>query len=522
MSDFEKEMEIIRYLVENVDYDQSQARETRGIPYGALVEGTAVCQGYSMAFWQMADACGLEVVYVSGRAGGDAHGWNKIKLDGKWYNVDVTWEDPIINGSTQNGYGFDQTWNRYINATDEVIEWDHTPEMIRDMVWTGYQPGTENYKKYAATATKYDSAVVEYYLLTGDVDTSMRGDKWRKYMMANPEINDTLDSYAKLFYYEYRMDDGSNYFKELEETKVASYLQETIKAEGIQTYYLTTLTAEKPAWLTEEWVVQQIGGDLGKWTVTSKPEKSIKEDYLIYKLIYGGEYSDLRDTEAMRKLFESACAADKSNVVSTAVEAEAYVKKGWDAETEMAKKPKTITVIYKGMEAPASEDVLKNWSDYIKTSKETQDTVTVDGESYVICRYELTYNTLQEYLEGIIGKNFKQFAKDGADDLEYLKGLVDSVIEEKDSIDFWAVYPAGSGENWSNKLNQYAQEVEEGTVGIMAFTCEEIYGKQLSYEGIEYDAYMYRIDYYPQETKSLKKSINRDVLATPSNAQYSQ
>lgn len=50
----------------------------------------------------------------------------------------------------------------------------------------------------------------------------------------------------------------------------------------------------------------------------------------------------------MRKLFESACAADKSNVVSTAVEAEAYVKKGWDAETEMAKKPKTITVIYKG------------------------------------------------------------------------------------------------------------------------------------------------------------------------------
>lgn len=145
------------------------------------------------------------------------------------------------------------------------------------MVWTGYQPGTENYKKYAATATKYDSAVVEYYLLTGDVDTSMRGDKWRKYMMANPEINDTLDSYAKLFYYEYRMDDGSNYFKELEETKVASYLQETIKAEGIQTYYLTTLTAEKPAWLTEEWVVQQIGGDLGKWTVTSKPEKALRK-----------------------------------------------------------------------------------------------------------------------------------------------------------------------------------------------------------------------------------------------------
>ena len=49
-----------------------------------------------MAFWQMADACGLEVVYVRGFAWGDEHAWNKIKLDGKWYNVDVTGEDPSV------------------------------------------------------------------------------------------------------------------------------------------------------------------------------------------------------------------------------------------------------------------------------------------------------------------------------------------------------------------------------------------------------------------------------------------
>ena len=47
--------------------------------------------------------------------------------------------------------------------------------------------------------------------------------------------------------------------------------------------------------------------------------------------------------------------------------------------------------------------------------------------------------------------------------------------------------------------------------------------RELSYEGVEYESIFYLVEYYgPAETKSLKKSINRDVLATPSNAQYSQ
>lgn len=54
----------------------------------------------------------------NGVGGWGGHAWNKIKLDGEWYHVDVTWEDPIMNGDPENGYGYGNLRNEYINITD--------------------------------------------------------------------------------------------------------------------------------------------------------------------------------------------------------------------------------------------------------------------------------------------------------------------------------------------------------------------------------------------------------------------
>ena len=117
MSDFEKEMQIIQYMVENIEYtyDNYVAGTIPDISYtaeGALVKGRAVCDGYSKAFMEMAKACGPEAKRITGGAGacyesdgllGNInHAWNKVKLDGQWYHVDVTWEDPV----SENSYGF--------------------------------------------------------------------------------------------------------------------------------------------------------------------------------------------------------------------------------------------------------------------------------------------------------------------------------------------------------------------------------------------------------------------------------
>ncbi|WP_062384514.1 transglutaminase domain-containing protein [Demequina iriomotensis] len=97
------------YLASSASYDKAAFEAiTRGEvdsalvarsqeAYGILVDGTAVCTGYAQAFLAMAHAVGLEAVEVTGSdsaglTGGD-HAWNKVRVDGRWMLVDVTWDD---------------------------------------------------------------------------------------------------------------------------------------------------------------------------------------------------------------------------------------------------------------------------------------------------------------------------------------------------------------------------------------------------------------------------------------------
>ncbi len=61
--------------------------------YGALVEGRALCGGYSRAFSHIMHELGIETFYVTGEADGGPHAWNVIKLGGEYYHIDLTWND---------------------------------------------------------------------------------------------------------------------------------------------------------------------------------------------------------------------------------------------------------------------------------------------------------------------------------------------------------------------------------------------------------------------------------------------
>ena len=66
--------------------------------FGSLMEGKSVCEGYAEAFKGLCDANGIPCVIVIGNAvkktSTEGHMWNAVKMDdGKWYAVDVTWDD---------------------------------------------------------------------------------------------------------------------------------------------------------------------------------------------------------------------------------------------------------------------------------------------------------------------------------------------------------------------------------------------------------------------------------------------
>ncbi|MCR4640818.1 MAG: chitobiase/beta-hexosaminidase C-terminal domain-containing protein [Lachnospiraceae bacterium] len=97
----EKVLYLHDYLVTHCDYQKSQPY-SKYDAYNALVEGEAVCQGYSEAFEYLLQRIGVEGQVVSSSA--INHAWNVLRLDGQWYYIDNTWDDPTNRGGTYCGH----------------------------------------------------------------------------------------------------------------------------------------------------------------------------------------------------------------------------------------------------------------------------------------------------------------------------------------------------------------------------------------------------------------------------------
>lgn len=134
MTAYQKEVAIHDYLVNNVEYDETKKLENTHSAYGAIIEGKSVCDGYAESFKTMMDMLGIECQVVIGEAAGEDHEWNMVCLDGAWYQVDVTWDDPV----GKNGLGVS---HKYFNVTDNELRRDHN--------W-------DQTKYTAAVGTKYD------------------------------------------------------------------------------------------------------------------------------------------------------------------------------------------------------------------------------------------------------------------------------------------------------------------------------------------------------------------------------
>ncbi|UVI28744.1 transglutaminase domain-containing protein [Paenibacillus spongiae] len=112
----DKVKKIHDWVVTNVEYDQSLSRYTA---YEALNLGSAVCQGYTLLMYRMLEKAGIENRIIEGEVDTGSHVWNLVKLDGKWYHLDATWDDPVPDRAGTVGY-------KYFLKNDEQMRKDHT------------------------------------------------------------------------------------------------------------------------------------------------------------------------------------------------------------------------------------------------------------------------------------------------------------------------------------------------------------------------------------------------------------
>lgn len=93
-SDYTTALYFYKWCAYNIKYDSSYtAAGYTG--YGALFNGTSVCQGYTAVFNALCNAAGIDCVGISGTVDDGNHIWNYAKLDGTWYYIDVTFGDPV-------------------------------------------------------------------------------------------------------------------------------------------------------------------------------------------------------------------------------------------------------------------------------------------------------------------------------------------------------------------------------------------------------------------------------------------
>lgn len=117
-SDYEKSKILHDRLIDAVTYVSTNNDQNA---YGALVEGKAVCNGYARAYQHLMNEAGIPTWYVRGASINPAtntqigHAWNLVKLDGKWYYTDVTWDDQGEN-----------TFYEYLNVTTAKMAEGHS------------------------------------------------------------------------------------------------------------------------------------------------------------------------------------------------------------------------------------------------------------------------------------------------------------------------------------------------------------------------------------------------------------
>lgn len=119
MSSLEKALVLHDYLIQNTQYLEDESKEYRYSEWGVFVKGKANCQGYSLAYGILMQEAGIPVRYVVSEK--MLHMWNQIKIGGKWYHVDVTWDDPLDTRLKKDQYGL-VLHDRFLCSTGKMKE----------------------------------------------------------------------------------------------------------------------------------------------------------------------------------------------------------------------------------------------------------------------------------------------------------------------------------------------------------------------------------------------------------------
>lgn len=119
-TDYDKILGVYRYIIQNTDYIITDGDQSI---LGVMTTHRGTCAGYARSFQYIMSQLGIPCTLALGTVDtGNAHGWNMVMCGGDWYQIDVTWGDPV----TSEGEPGSSLQYTYCLVTDEEMYRDHT------------------------------------------------------------------------------------------------------------------------------------------------------------------------------------------------------------------------------------------------------------------------------------------------------------------------------------------------------------------------------------------------------------
>lgn len=141
MDDLQKALVIHDYICDNSYYKENG--DISHSAYGFFKDGKVVCAGYTLAYSYIMNKLGVPCEYVTSMS--MSHAWNTIKINGNWYNVDLTYDNEIRSVCpSQDRCVYGVTRHNWFMKSDKYFETDHS--------------GRDTFDDCDGVSTTYDSA----------------------------------------------------------------------------------------------------------------------------------------------------------------------------------------------------------------------------------------------------------------------------------------------------------------------------------------------------------------------------
>ena len=208
MTTYDKIKVLHDWLVYHVSYPSGFVFGDIGTGASALLNKSAICDGYANAFKMLCDEAGIPCLYVMGWVSGALHAWNIVYDGSQWLNVDVTWDDP---------HGMDSIRYDYFLKTTPEIAYSHTYGYIDEKdylllakLYYGELPVVRKYETNYGSDPETAAPPVIGSNLTFDALCDTYNTYYEPYYSSyyNDFYNEYMSDFYNDYYYDYYMTHG--------------------------------------------------------------------------------------------------------------------------------------------------------------------------------------------------------------------------------------------------------------------------------------------------------------------------